>query len=106
MIANEKIRVEVLWKDARCLDRLFEDELKDAKFLVDYHAMGYVIEDLLLCLVICQGVLPKADSNDTTMFRNVLAIPKSQIMSLRILEPKQNPKPKPRVVSRVEIVCL
>jgi hypothetical protein len=106
MASIEMIRVEVFWKDARILDRLFEDELKDTKFLVDYHAMGYVIDDLPLCLVICQGVLPKADSNDTTMFRNVLAIPKAQIISLRILEPKQNPKPKPRVVSRVEIICL
>jgi len=100
--------VRILWLDARIRSEVFEsefDNLKEQNFLAPYDCIGFIIRETKDVLVISQSRMPKCEPRDEEVYRHLLFIPKVQIKKIVELNEKQNPKPKPKVVSRVEVVC-
>lgn len=102
--------VRILWLDARNVDyEMFESELSDLKpdhLLAPYDCVGFIVRETKDVVVISQGLMPKWEPRAEEVYRHLLFIPKVQIQKIVEVDEQPNPKPKPRVVSRVEIVCL
>jgi hypothetical protein len=102
--------VRILWMDARNMNcDMVESEIEDLKpekLLAPYDCIGFVVRETEEVILIAQGFLPKWDHRDEDLYRHLLSIPKVQIVKIVELEGRHDPQPKPRVVSRVEVVCL
>lgn len=84
-IPKEYVVVKVTWSDAWSEPTLDEMDLDRMIELAPYISVGFKVRETSKTLVICQGFLPKQIPNDSTLFRNVLAIPKSQIRKVEII---------------------
>jgi len=72
-------KVEVSFLDARTERELYEEDLEKIHDTI-YNAIGYLIKENETYLFIAQSILPKNDDFDSTVFRNVIIIPKVSII--------------------------
>jgi len=83
-----QVMVRVTWMDAWSETTLTEAEVKNMLELAPYISCGFKLAENGKALVICQGILPKQMPSDDTFYRNVLSIPKSQIVKIEELQVK------------------